>query len=187
MLLFNFDSVFFRLRRPCSVVASLVLWFPCFVLLAKIENFLNFLSSEIFNLFLGESHVFRRSSFFCTFCWQLWGFEFAPASGIPVRVGDHVRTSQDPLKSEHVKTLLLSSSLASFQQFWSESFLFHVLFSLILTVYGEHVHSFAESLCSTNFLFEVECRFSFFLFPSSTGFPVKTHVFGKSFFFALLL
>ena len=113
---------FFRLRRPCSVVAFLVLWFPCFVLLAKIEKFLYFFSSEIFNRFLGESHVFRRSSFFCTFCWWLWGFEFAPASGIPVRVGDHVRTSQEPLKSEHVKTSLLSSSLAIFQQFCLNSF-----------------------------------------------------------------
>ena len=58
---------FFRLRRPCSVVAFLVLWFPCFVLLAEIEQFLYLLSSEIFNRFLGESHVFRRSSFFVLF------------------------------------------------------------------------------------------------------------------------
>ena len=32
--------------------------------------------------------------------------------------------------------------------------------------YCLRVHSLVESLCSTNFLFKVECRFSFFLFPS---------------------
>ena len=43
------------------------------------------------------------------------------------------------------------------------SLFFHVLFSLIFTVYGGYVRLLlAEFLCSTNLLFKVECRFSFF-------------------------
>ena len=67
MLPFNFVSVFFCLRGACSVVAFVVMWFPCFVLLAKIGNILIFFWSEIFTRFLGERHVFRRSLFFVLF------------------------------------------------------------------------------------------------------------------------
>ena len=84
----------------------------------------------------------------------------------------------------HLLVLVLQVS----NSFDLNSFFFHVLLSLILTVYGGHVHLLlAQSLCSTNFLFKVECRFFFFLLQASTGFPVKNHVFGKPFFFALLL
>ena len=60
---------------------------------------------------------------------------------------------------------------------------FHVLFSLIFTVYGGHVHSLAESLCLTNFLFKVECRFSFFLFPSCS---IKFLLFASGWIFSNL-
>ena len=41
---FQFCFIFFCLRGPCSVVGFVVLWFPCFVLLAKIGAFLVFFS-----------------------------------------------------------------------------------------------------------------------------------------------
>ena len=63
-----------------------------------------------------------------------------PARGSPVRVSDHVRTSQESLKVEHVKTSLLSSSLAIFQQSRSEFFFFQVLLSSILPGYKVHLH-----------------------------------------------
>ena len=64
--LLQFDI--FCLRGPCSVVTFVVLWFHCFVLLAKIGNFYTFFQFEIFKRFLCESHVFGRS-FFGAFCW----------------------------------------------------------------------------------------------------------------------
>ena len=59
--------------------------------------------------------MFSEGPFLC-FLLVFKGFEFKPARGTPVRVGDHVRTSQESLKVEHVKISLLSSSLAIFQQ-----------------------------------------------------------------------
>ena len=60
--------------------------------------------------------MFSEGPFLCLLL-VFKGFEFVPARGNPVRAGDRVRTSQESLKLEHVKTSLLSSSLAIFQQF----------------------------------------------------------------------
>ena len=59
---------------------------------------------------------------FCTFCLQWLGFDLAPARVITGSISDLVVTSQDYIKVEHVRTWLLSSSLAKFQQFLSECF-----------------------------------------------------------------
>ena len=173
--------IFFCLRSPCSVVAFVVLWFPCFLLLAKIRKFLIFFWSEMFKWFLGESHVFGRSSFFVLFVGNYGALNLR----LPV-----LALSESVTMSGTARTLLhLNMSRLHFlvlvlqvsNSFDLNSLFLHVLFSLILTVYGGHVQLIAESLCSTNFLLEVEYRFFVFLFPASTGFPLKTHVFGKSF------
>ena len=78
-------------------------------------KFLYFFQFEIFQRFSGESHFFGRP--FLCFLLVFKGFQFVPSRGSPVRASDHVRTGQESLKVEHVKTSLLSSSLAIFQQF----------------------------------------------------------------------
>ena len=83
------------------------------------------------NCFPVKTHVFGKPFVFCTFCLKSWGFEFAPARGSPASVSDHVMTRQDYIKVEQVRTWLLSSSLAKFQQFESECF-FQVCFNLFL-------------------------------------------------------
>ena len=83
------------------------------------------------NCFPVNTHVFGKPFVFCTFCLKSWGFEFAPARGSPASVSDHVMTSQDYIEVEQVRTSLLSSSLAKFQQFASECF-FQVCFNLFL-------------------------------------------------------
>ena len=60
--------------------------------------------------------MFSEGPFLC-FLLVFKGFEFVLARGSPVRFGDHVRTSQEFLKVERVKTSLLSSNRAIFQQF----------------------------------------------------------------------
>ena len=83
-------------------------------------------------------------------------------------------TSQDYKKVEQVKTLLLSSSSASFQQFRSKCF-FQALFSLIRTVCRDNDNLLRlEPLHSTVF-FARSRVFSLLFFQSeaSNGFPVK--------------
>ena len=72
------------------------------------------------NCFPIKTHVFGMSFVFFYFLFIMMGFEF----GSDVSVSDFVMTSQDYIKVEHVRTWLLSSSLANFQQFWSECFFF---------------------------------------------------------------
>ena len=86
------------------------------------------------NGFHVETHIFGRSFIFCL-CLLLWGFEFAPARGSPASVIDHVNTSQDYIKFEHVRTWLLSSSFAKLQQFWSDCcfFKFCLVYILLFT------------------------------------------------------
>ena len=64
---------------------------------------------------------------------------------------------------------------------------FDVLFSLIRTVYGGHVHLLAESLCSTNFF--IQSRVSFFVFrvPVFNGFSCKDPCFRKVFLFCTFI
>ena len=65
------------------------------------------------------------------------GFESAPARGIPTSVSDLVMTSRDNIEVEDVRTCLLSSRLAKFQQFGSESF-FQIFFRLFRPSYKVH-------------------------------------------------
>ena len=145
MLLCDFAPVF-CLRRPCSGVAFVVLWFPCFVLLAKIGSFLKFFSSEIFNLFLRESHVFGRSSFFVHFV----GNYGALMLHLPVLALSESVTMSGParcllslnMSRLHFLVLVLQVS----NSFDLNSLFFHILFSLILTVYG-NMFNRLQSLC----------------------------------------
>ena len=65
---------------------------------------------------------FRKVLHFLLILFVIMGLYFAPAHGRPANLSDHVMTSQDYIEVEHVRTWLLSSSLAKFQQFWSECF-----------------------------------------------------------------
>ena len=86
--------------------------------------FLFFLSSWIFKLFSRWNPCFRKDLHFLYFCLQSMRLYFAPARGSPVSVRDHVMTSQVYIKVDYAKTWLFSSSLAKFQEFWSECFFF---------------------------------------------------------------
>ena len=97
------------------------------------------------NCFPVKTHAFGRS-LFCTFFFVMMGLWVFAVMWYPCCV----RTSQDYIKVEHIRTWLLSSSSANFQQFWSECFFFQVLFSLILTLYKGHIQLlFLEAVCST--------------------------------------
>ena len=115
-LFFKFCWVqFFLVTRPIFICC---IYGPCFsgscLDWARIVFFFRLKSSNCFPV---KTHVFGRPFFFCTFCLWSWGFEFAPACGSPASVSDHVMASQGYIEVEQVRTWLLSSSLAKFQQF----------------------------------------------------------------------
>ena len=66
--------------------------------------------------------MFSKGPSFFVLLFVIMGLYFVPARGRPASVSDHVMTSQEYLKVEHVRTWLLSSTFAKFQQFWSECF-----------------------------------------------------------------
>ena len=93
-------------------------------------------------------------------------------------------TSQDYIKVEHVRNWLLSSSLAKFQQFWSECFFFQVLFSLFLAVYEGLIQLLYLGKVHSTGLFGLGLKFFlFFSLKSSNGFHVETQIFRRSFIF----
>ena len=66
------------------------------------------------NCFPVKTHVLGMSFIYCTLCLRWWCSEFVPARG-----SDYVMTRKVYMKVELVRTWLLSSSLAKFQQFRS--------------------------------------------------------------------
>ena len=93
------------------------------VVWSRLKIFRIFFHLKSSNGFHVETHFFPKVFHFLScFCLLLWGIDFAPARGSPASVSDHVITSQDYIKVEQVRTWLLSSSLAKFQQFESECF-----------------------------------------------------------------
>ena len=137
------------------------------------------------NCFPVKTHVFGKPFVFCTFCLKSGGFEFAPARGSPASVSDHVMTSQDYIKVEQVRTWLLSSSLAKFQQFESECF-FQVCFNLFLPAYMVHVQFLPLGSCVSFVLFSMPRReFLIFLSEIFKRLLDETHVFGRSFIFCI--
>ena len=163
----QFYSQLLHLRAVC--VTACLVW---------ARNVLLFFRLKFSNSF-SVKLVFGRSLNFCTFLYWC-GFEFAPASGSSDSVTDLVMTSQDYIKVGHVRIWLLSSCPANFQQFQSECFLQFLLFlissclqgpSLIVAFKGRVFFGFVwrrlEVYCV--------CRLQF-----SNGFPIETHVFGKS-------
>ena len=124
------------------------------------------------------------SIIFCYFCLLLWGIDFAPACGSPASVSDRVMTSQDYIKFEHVRTWLLSSSLAKFLQFESECF-FQVCFNLFLPAYMVHVQFLPLGSC-VSFVSPCEdWNFGFFRSEIFKRLLDETHVFGRSFNFCI--
>ena len=123
MLFFKFCFVYFLL-----FTRALFNWRvqgPC-IPLSFLERprimFLFFFSSEVFKLFSRWNPYFRTVLHFLLILFVIMGLFFAPAHGRPANLSDHVMTSQNYIEVEHVRTWLLSSSLAKFQQFWSECF-----------------------------------------------------------------
>ena len=80
----------------------------------KVENFVFvlFSVSNLQNVF-PLKHIFSKGPSFCTFVCSHGALNFASRS--PESVIDHVLTSQDYIKDQHVRTWLLSSSFAKFQ------------------------------------------------------------------------
>ena len=64
--------------------------------------------------------MFSKGSSFFIFLFVIMGLYFVPAGGSPAGVIEHTMISQDYIIVQHVRTRLLSSSLAKFQQFRSE-------------------------------------------------------------------
>ena len=72
-------------------------------------------------------------------------------------------TSQDYIKVGHVRTWLLSSNFAKYQQFWSECF-FSSFVSLILALYNDRIQLlFLVAVCSAG-LFALGKKFILFFF-----------------------
>ena len=125
-------------------------------------------------------------SFFVNFFLKSWGFDYAPACGSPASVTVHIMTSQDYIKVKQVRSWLLSSSLAKFQQFESECF-FQFCFSLFLLGYMVLVQFLPLVSCGTFVLFTVPRR-EFLIFFWSEIFKRlldETHVFERSFVFCI--
>ena len=97
-----------------------------------------------------------------------------------------VMTSQDYIKVEHIRTWLLSSSLAMFQKFESECF-FQVCFILFLPAYMVHVQFFPLWSCFPFVLFSL-LKWTFWSFWSEIFKRLldETYVFGKVFHFLYL-
>ena len=86
-------------------------------------------------------------SFFVLF--EIMCFEISPAPGSPASVSDHVMTSQDYIKVEHVRLDFLLLVLQSSNSFDLNAF-FPVLFKLIPTVYKSHSQLlYLVAVCST--------------------------------------
>ena len=79
--------------------------------------FLLFFPSGIFKRFSRWNPYFRKVLHFLYLCFVIMGLYLSTSRGSSANVSDHVMTSQDYVKVEHVRTWLLSSSLAKFQQF----------------------------------------------------------------------
>ena len=120
-----------------SVFAFGVLWFLFFCSPCQDWNFW-FFWSEI-KLLLDETQVFGRSFLFC-FCFWWWSLELAAAHCKFVIVSYRVTSSWDYVKVEQVRTWLLYSSVAKFQQFRSDFPFFQVLLSSILPCYEVQLH-----------------------------------------------
>ena len=98
----------------------------------------------------------KGPSFFCTLCFWWWGFEFEPACGSCASVSDHVMTSKDFIKVQHVSTDFLVRVLQRSNSFDLISF-FQVLFNLVLTVYKGEIQLMAlGSWSSTGVFWKVE-------------------------------
>ena len=121
------------LQRPDSIV---VLRGRAFygVNWSRLKVFLIFFGLKSSNGFHVETHIFRRSFFFCYFCLLLWGFDFAPARGSAASVSDRVMTSQDYIKVNTSGLDFLALVLQSFNSFdlnvFFSSFFFYFFFLL---------------------------------------------------------
>ena len=166
----NSASVFFCLRGLCSVVGFVVLWFPCFVRLAKIRNFLIFSGLKSRPGFKVKT-MFSESPPFFVFSIGNYGALklrlLVVALSESVTMSEPTRTLLNLNKSRlHFLVLVLQIS----KSFDLISLFFHVLFSLNLTVYGGHFLLLAESLCFPNFFIQGGVSFYFFFVPSFKGF-----------------
>ena len=170
------------LPASCSVFGLGVSWFFCFVLHGRsgIFEFFFLRSSTCFPV---KTQFFRRPFIFCTFSLYHWGFENAPARGSPSSIIGHIMTSRDYRKIEQVRTWLLSSSLAEFEQFYSECF-FQLCF-----IYVFLATWFMFSFCPWGLVVLLFCSpcddgiFCFFGLKFSNCFRVETHFFRRSFIF----
>ena len=189
-------------------------WSEFFFLQVLFSSFLTFYKSHIQLLFL-TGRVFhgifssRLKVFLIFFVWNLqtvlplkpffferlfifvllfviMGLCFAPARGGSASVTEQVKTSQFYIKVEHVRTWLLSPSLAKFLQFESE-FFFQVCFNLFLPAYMVHVQFLPLKSC-VSFVFFSPCEdwnFGFFWSEIFKRLLDETHVFGRSFYLCI--
>ena len=107
---------------------------------------------------------------------------FAPARGSSTNVGDHIKTSKDYKKVEHVRTWLRSSSLAKFQQIWSECF-FSSFVQFNSYYSQDHLQLlYLGAVCSTGLLGLCQ-KWFFFVWNLQTFLPLKPMFWGNPSFF----
>ena len=143
---------------------------------------MTFLPPEIF-IHFSVKLIFGRCLIFCTSVCNHGALNFAPARRSHASVSDPVMTSQDYIKTEQIRTWLLSSSLAKFQQFETESF-FQFCFSLFLPGYLVHVQFLPLRSCGSFVLFSMP-RLDFFWSEIFKGLLIERHVFGRTFSFCI--
>ena len=162
-LLFTNALFNWRFQGPC---VPLVFW--------KMENniLVHFFRLKSSNCFPVKTQVFGISFIFCTLRLQWLGFDLAPARVISDSISDLVVTSQDYIKFEHVRTWLLSSSLAKFNQFWTECF-----FSIFLQFFSSWLQGPSLIPVSRGRIIHgvvwVRLEMFFFRLKTSNCFPLK--------------
>ena len=169
--LLQFD--FFRLRGPYPVVTFVVLWFYCFVLLAKVGNFFYFLVWKFQTVFRWKP-CFRKAVF-CAFCWFLSALKLhlhvvALSASMIMSWPAMLASKLNMSGLDFVAPVLQSSNSFHLKAF------FQVLFSLIGSVCKRNDNLLpSESVRSIVFCARSRVFFLFF-FPSeaSNDFPVKS-------------
>ena len=138
----------------CSVFASGVLWFFCYVLHGR-SGIFEFFCLKSSNCFSVKTRFFRRPFIFFTFCLLSWGFETAPACGSPIIVIGNAMTRRVYEKLNRSRLDFLVLFLQSSNSFiLNDFFNFASVFFLLLA--WVHLQFLPLGSCGSFDLFSME-------------------------------
>ena len=144
----------------------------------KIENFVSvFFRLKSSNCFTVKTHVFERY-LYLYLLFVMMGLWIFACMWQPY----YVMTSEVYIKVEHIRSWLLGSSFAKFQQFWSECFFSSFVQFISYCLQGPYSIAVFRGRVFHGAVWS-RLEVFFFRLKSSNFFPVKTHVFGMSFVF----